>query len=55
MNRRQLLILFICSLAPLTTGNGLSALLPAYAADLGHPLLPPAASLRSPLLPWLPA
>ena len=35
MNKRQLLALFLCSLVPLTTGNGLSPLLPAYAAELG--------------------
>ena len=35
MSKKQLLALFLCSLVPLTTGNGLSPLLPAYAAELG--------------------
>jgi MFS family permease len=35
MGKRQLLTLFLCSLVPWTIGNGMSSLLPVYAADLG--------------------
>jgi MFS family permease len=35
MSTGQLLILFLCSLVPWTIGNGMSSLLPVYAAELG--------------------
>ena len=35
MSKKQLIILFICSLIPWTVGNGLNPLLPVYAEQLG--------------------
>jgi MFS family permease len=35
VREKSIFTLFLCSLVPLTTGNGLSPLLPAYAAELG--------------------
>ncbi|HEC62113.1 MAG TPA: MFS transporter [bacterium] len=35
MNRKQLLLLFVCCLVPWTVGNGLMPLLPVYALQLG--------------------
>ena len=35
MRKQQLLALFLCSLVPWTIGNGMTPLLPVYAADLG--------------------